>query len=37
VVSESSRTPIDVNASVKVDETGDQGHTSASLLHQSVT
>jgi hypothetical protein len=36
-VLESSRTVIVVTASVKEDERGGQGHTSASLLHQSVT
>jgi hypothetical protein len=37
VVSESSRTLIVVTASVKEVERGGQGHTSASLLDQSVT
>jgi hypothetical protein len=37
VLSESSRTVIVVIASVKEDERGGQGHTSASLLHQSAT
>jgi hypothetical protein len=37
VVSESSRTTIVVTTSVKEDERGGQGHTSASLLHQAVT
>jgi hypothetical protein len=36
LLSESSRTVIVVTASVKEDERGDQGHTSASLLHQSA-
>jgi hypothetical protein len=33
----SSRTVIVVTTSVKEDERGGQGHTSASLLHQSAT
>jgi hypothetical protein len=37
VLSESSRTVIAVTAAVKGDERGGQGHTSASLLHQSTT
>jgi hypothetical protein len=37
VLSESSRTLIVVTASVKEDEGEGQGHTSASLLHQSTT
>jgi hypothetical protein len=37
MVSESSWTVIAVTASVKEDERGSQGHTSASLLHQSTT
>jgi hypothetical protein len=37
VVSESSRTVIVGTASVKEDERRGQGHTSASLLHQSAT
>jgi hypothetical protein len=36
-LSESSQPVIVVNASMKEDERGDQGHTSASLLHQSAT
>jgi hypothetical protein len=36
-VSESSWTVIAVAGSVKEDERGGQGHTSASLLHQSAT
>jgi hypothetical protein len=35
--SESSQTVIVVIASVKEEERGDQGHTSASLLRQSAT
>jgi hypothetical protein len=37
VLSESSQSVIVVTASVKEDEKGGQGHTSASLLHQSAT
>jgi hypothetical protein len=37
VLSESSRTVIIVTASVKEDERGGKGRTSASLLHQSAT
>jgi hypothetical protein len=37
VISESFRTAIVVTATVKEDETGCQGHTSESLLHQSAT
>jgi hypothetical protein len=37
VISESSRTVIIVSASVKEDEKGGQGYTSASLLHESAT
>jgi hypothetical protein len=37
VLSESSLTVIVVTAWVKEDERGGQGHTSASLLHQSAT
>jgi hypothetical protein len=37
VLSESSWTLIVVTALVKGDERGGQGHTSASLLHQSTT
>jgi hypothetical protein len=37
VVLESSWTVIVVTALVKEDEKGGQGHTSESLLHQSVT
>jgi hypothetical protein len=37
LLSESSRTVIVVTASVKEDERGSQGHTSASLLHQFAT
>jgi hypothetical protein len=37
VLSESSWTVIVVTASVKEDERGGQGHTSANLLHQSAT
>jgi hypothetical protein len=37
VYTESSRTVIVVPASGKENERGDQGHTSASLLHQSAT
>jgi hypothetical protein len=36
-ISESSKTVIVVTALVKEDERGDQGHTSASLLHQYAT
>jgi hypothetical protein len=36
VLSEISLTVIVVTASVKEDERGGQGHTSASLLHQSA-
>jgi hypothetical protein len=35
-VSESSQTVIFATASVKEDERGSQGHTSASLFHQSA-
>jgi hypothetical protein len=37
VLSEISQTVIIVTASVKEDERGSQGHTSASLFHQSAT
>jgi hypothetical protein len=37
MLSESSWTVIVVTALVKDDDRGGQGHTSASLLHQSVT
>jgi hypothetical protein len=37
VLPESSQTLIVLTASVKEDEGGGQGHTSASLLHQSDT
>jgi hypothetical protein len=36
VLLESSWTVIVVNASIKEDERGGQGHTSASILHQSA-
>jgi hypothetical protein len=37
LLSESSRTVIAVTTSVKEDERGGHGHTSASILHQSAT
>jgi hypothetical protein len=36
VLAETSQTDIVVSASVKEDESGGQGHTSESLLHQSA-